>query len=252
MNNEGPDSVVRQRHEQMLKLVAKGFYNELINYGVNRAEILTVTNHLLDNMLQQTNATPKSADYYNRLFRLTDIRDDWAAHQRLAIHEVHLAPLTPPLLPLLAGWLAVPPVRDSFVAPFPATVTELAEYFQHPTRDYLGIYFQGEPVGIIGAENLDPTAGKCEMRKLVGTASLRGKGIGKQATLLFLYYVFEKRQLTKIYLHSTDTNIRNLNLNSKFGFELEGLFFEDIVTAGQRRDVVRMGLRAAVWRKLFA
>ena len=29
----------KKQHDQMLKLVSKGFYNELINYGVRKAEV---------------------------------------------------------------------------------------------------------------------------------------------------------------------------------------------------------------------
>src|SRR4051812_23743165 len=48
---EETSTAMRQYHEQMLKLVAKGFYNELINYGVNETEVLTVAGHLLDNVM---------------------------------------------------------------------------------------------------------------------------------------------------------------------------------------------------------
>ena len=76
---------------------------------------------------------------------------------------------------------------------------------------------------------------------------MHGKGIGKRATFLFLYHVFRIRQFEKVYVHSMDTNIRNLNLNGKFGFELEGVFLQDILLKEQRRDVVRMAL-VRPWR----
>lgn len=39
----------------MLKLVAKGFYKELIKYGVKEPEVLTVAEHLLDNVSLKSN-----------------------------------------------------------------------------------------------------------------------------------------------------------------------------------------------------
>ena len=81
---------------------------------------------------------------------------------------------------------------------------------------------------------------------------MHGKGIGKRATFLFLYYAFLIRKFNKVYVHSLDVNVRNLNLNSKFGFELEGTLFEDAMVQTARRDVVRMALRAPVWLELFA
>src|SRR5437016_3292958 len=43
----------KKQCDQMLKLVSKGFYNELINYGVRKEEVLRVASHLLDNLLAQ-------------------------------------------------------------------------------------------------------------------------------------------------------------------------------------------------------
>ena len=38
----------KKQRAQMLKLVAKGFYNELTNYGVRKHEIIQVASHLLE------------------------------------------------------------------------------------------------------------------------------------------------------------------------------------------------------------
>jgi RimJ/RimL family protein N-acetyltransferase len=252
MESQDSVPVVRQHHEQMLKLVAKGFYNELINYGVNKPEIVAVAGHLLDNLLHQSGSANKKNDYYNQLFRIKDIQDEWSTRSRLAIHEVSLSPLDSSLIPAIALWLKDPVLRESFVPAFPTAEQDLADYFQRPTRRYFAIFYQHEPTGIIGAENIDPETAKLEMRKLVGNPAMHGKGIGKRATLLFLYYVFEILKFQKIYLHSTDINIRNLNLNNKFGFELEGVFFEEAMVQGRKVDVVRMGLRVSVWRELFS
>jgi RimJ/RimL family protein N-acetyltransferase len=79
-------------------------------------------------------------------------------------------------------------------------------------------------VGIVGGEEIDLTAGKLEMKKLLGEPGLQGKGIGKWATFGFLYHTFVIRKLNQVYIHSRDINMRNINLNSRFGFELEGVF----------------------------
>jgi RimJ/RimL family protein N-acetyltransferase len=44
----------------------------------------------------------------------------------------------------------------------------------------------------------------------------------------------------------------NLNLNSRFGFELEGVFFEDVKDGDQRQDVVRMALFKSLWMQIFS
>lgn len=242
----------RERHQQMLKLVAKGFCNELRSYGVQENEILTVAGHLLDNLMHKDTPANGNSDYYNRLFCIGDVQDEWVSKRHLNIHQVSLKPMEPDFLPSVASWLNDPAMRANFHPPFPDSLMEMAPYFGRPSRQYFVIFHQREPVGIIGAENIDRTSGKLEMRKLIANPNLRGRGIGKRATFLFLYYVFCIMKFNKVYLYSLDINIRNINLNSKFGFELEGVFFEEVSVQNQLQDVLRMGLRAPAWLALFA
>jgi RimJ/RimL family protein N-acetyltransferase len=242
----------KKQRAQMLKLVSKGFYNELINYGVRKEEVLRVASHLLDNLLAQDKKPAQGVEYYNEIFTLASVKDEWAARQQLVIHSVTLRPLQLPVISQVAAWLRVPTIRESFVPAFPENESELQEYFTHPTREYFGVYYNGESVGIIGGENIDLTAGKLEMKKLVGESDLQGKGIGKRATFGFLYYTFMIRNLHKVYIHSRDINMRNINLNSRFGFELEGVFLDDIAVGDKHQDILRMALFKSVWLQIFS
>jgi RimJ/RimL family protein N-acetyltransferase len=251
--NESSDKKIagKQQRDQMLRLVAKGFYNELTNYGVGKDEILRVASHLLDNLMAQDKKPGDGVDYYNRIFTLATVQDEWQGRRQLVVQHVTLRPLQLAVIPKIIHWLKAPAVRDSFVPAFPETTGELQKYFTHPTRDYFGIYYNDQPVGIIGGEAIDPLAGKLEMKKLVGESGLQGKGIGKRATFGFLYYTFMIRNLTKVYIHSRDINMRNINLNSRFGFELEGIFFDDIKVGDKCQDIVRMALFKPLWLKIF-
>lgn len=244
--------VMRQQQEQMLRLVAKGFYNELVKYGVSGAEVLTVAGHLLDNLNEKVSPDGPQRDYYNRYFRIRDVREERGSGQRLSLQQVSISPLELCHIPQIANWLRVPAIRDNFYPPYPGSVADLTQYFQSSTREYFSIQCGQEDVGIIGAEQIDNAAAKLEMRKLVGDPRMQGKGIGKRATMLFLYHVFVIRKFTKVFVHSLDINVRNLNLNAKFGFELEGTLFGDALVQNARRDVVRMGLTAGTWLSLFA
>jgi RimJ/RimL family protein N-acetyltransferase len=243
---------MRKQHEQMLKLVAKSFYNELINYGVNKAEVLSVAGHLLDNISQTTGPANKPDEYYNRLFTIKDVRDEWAEGKRLSLSEVSLVPMELAFVPKIATWLRAPAIGESFYPRFPASEAELKRSFRSPAREYFAIFHERDLAGFIGAENIDTHSERLEMRKLVGDADMHGKGLGKRATFLFLYYVFMIRKFKRVYLHTLDINIRNLNLNGKFGFELEGVFLEEAKIENQWRDVIRMALSSAVWLKLFS
>lgn len=245
--------IVDKPREQMLRLVAKGFYNELVNYGVRREEVLRVATHMLDNVLRQDDhdeptRQPPGSNLGRRM-----LQDDWVQNRCLVVEQVTLRPLARDLVSRLSEWLRAPGVNDSFFPPFPVDRDALEHHlFGAPTRDYLAIEIRGEPVGIIGGENLDRASGRIEMRKLVGDSALRGQGIGKRATLGFLYYAFSILGLHKVYIHSRDINVRNMNLNSSFGFTLEGVFLEEIATAeGHRADVVRMALLKPIWLAWF-
>ena len=73
---------------QMLKLVAKGFYNELTNYGVRNHEIVQVASHLLDNLLATEKKPAEGVEYYNEMFTLASVRDEWVDHKQLGIQHV--------------------------------------------------------------------------------------------------------------------------------------------------------------------
>ena len=90
-----------------------------------------------------------------------------------------------------------------------------------------------------------------EMKKFVGDRAFRGIGIGSRATFAFLYYAFMLLDMHKVYLYSRDTNIQNLNLNSRLGFELEGIFLEEFKHGERLVDVVRMGLLKPLWLAMF-
>ena len=242
----------RQQRDQMLKLVAKGFYNELTKYGVEKDEILRVASHLLDNLMAPAKKPGTDVAYYNQIFTLASVKDEWREHQQLAVQHVTLRPFSEAVIPKVVEWLKAPGVRDSFVPAFPKSEADLRQHFADPTREYFGIYYEDQPVGIVGGENIDRAAGKLEMKKLVGDSGLQGKGIGKRATFGFLYYAFMILNLNKVYLHSRDINMSNLNLNSRFGFELEGIFFEDLKVGGQLQDVVRMALFKSLWVEIFS
>lgn len=246
------DRLVQSRRDQMLKLVSRGFYNELVNYGVAKEEILRVASHLLDNLITSQPSEKNRGHYYDKLFSLEDVRNEWDAHRRITVREVSLGPLEKEQVPTIAGWLSAPQVRDHFIPAYPEPPAALTEYFNTPDRMYFSIHHRGRLVGMIGGENLDFQNRKLEMKKLVGAPDTRGLGIGKLATFAFLHHVFVSLEMHKVFVHSRDINMRNINLNSRFGFEVEGIFLEDINVENHYRDVVRMALFRTPWLEIFS
>lgn len=251
-NPSDRDHVERRQQEQLLKLVTKGFYNELVNYGVPKADIVTIASHLLGHMSAQDGAPAKQDRFYSRVFTLDSLEDRWTNAQQLSVDgNVVLRPIDDALPAQIHKWLAAPKVRTSFVTPYPTTLEGLQAHFASPTCHYFCIEYEGEPVGIIGAENLDQHSRRLEMRKFVGRHDLQGMGIGTRATFAFLYYAFRILNFEKVYIYSTDVNVRNLNINNQFGFTLEGVFFQELQGEQSRLDIVRMGLLRSSWQAIF-
>jgi RimJ/RimL family protein N-acetyltransferase len=240
-----------QKQAQMLKLVTKSFYKELINYGIDKKNILVITAHLLDHIMDKDEDVTLTNGYYNREFKIEQINDRWKQSQELIFRDVRIARLHESMIPQVVLWLKNPIIKYNFIPQFPETEKELRSYFLEDERGYFAIYYKDEHVGIIGADYIDYLSSKLEMRKFIGDFKLHGKGIGKSATFLFLYYSFIIQGINKVYIYSADTNIKNLNINSRFGFELEGIFLEDFCLGKEKRDIVRMGLLRSQWQEIF-
>src|SRR6267378_5091986 len=119
MKKPTDEKIVKQRRDQMLKLVAKGFYNELTNYGVRKDEILRVASHMLDNLMTQDKKPGAGVEYYNKIFTLDTVKDEWKDRRQLIIQHVTLRLLQPPAITKIAEWLRTPAIRESFVPAFP-------------------------------------------------------------------------------------------------------------------------------------
>lgn len=245
--------ILKNRQDQMLKLVAKSFYKELVNYGINSSDLVTVSMHLLDQITGKNKEQPQGNGYYNQLFKINNIDNQWKNAKKLILEKISIEYLHPEQIDTVCNWLKHPQIAATFIDFLPKAKYELTQYFfEDEHRKYFGIYYENDFVGLIGAENIDHDSRKLEMKKFVGEPGYSGKGIGKRATFLFLYFVFYILKFNKVYIHSMDTNIRNINLNSKFGFELEGIFFQEIFKNGKFFDVVRMGLLKEHWENIFA
>jgi len=125
------DIASKKQRDQMLKLVAKGFYNELINYGVGQPEVIRVASHLLDNLLAKGKRPDKDVGYYNGIFTLASVKDEWAERKQLAVQHVTLRPLQKQVVNKVGDWLKDRAVRESFVPAFPENKSKLQEYLLH-------------------------------------------------------------------------------------------------------------------------
>lgn len=113
-------------------------------------------------------------------------------------------------------------------------------------RQVLGIITLKDktPIGLLAFLDYDKQQNKAELRKLIGDPNHRAKGLGKEATKLWIQYGISKLGLTKIYLNTLQTNVRNIRLNEELGFKVEGILRKECLIDGKYHDLLRMGLIA--------
>lgn len=250
MKSEYPD-ISKQKQEKILQIVSSSFYKELVKYGINSSDIISVSMNLLDYATDKRDDKAFHKDLYD--FKISDIHDNWKSKKELSLDNIKIVPLLESHIPQVSEWLKNKDLDVTFIGFFPKKLADLKTYMMQSERiKYHAIYYMNTNfVGIIGSERINDTFKKLEMKKLVGVEEFRGKGIGKSATFLFLYYAFHILKYNKVYLHSMDTNIKNINLNSRFGFNLEGLLYKEVSVNGVFHDVIRMGMLKNKWEEFF-
>ena len=100
----------------------------------------------------------------------------------------------------------------------------------------------GRPIGAMAYLDHSKRQQRAELRKLIGDPESRGKGYAEEATWLWIRYGMLGLGLQKIYVSTLQTQIANIRLNESIGFQVEGLFRNEVLIDDQRYDVLRMGL----------
>jgi RimJ/RimL family protein N-acetyltransferase len=250
--DESGSEIKKKTQEKLLKIVSSSFYKELIKYGVNSSDIISVSMNLLDYATESTDETKVDLKkIYD--FDVKNVQNNWSAKEEIRLDDVSIKRLKENQIKKIAEWLKQKEINDTYISFFPKELNELKSYlFNREDKTYFSIHYKEDNfVGIIGAERINTQFKKLEMKKFLGEKKYRGKGIAKSATFLFLYYVFELLQFNKVFIHSMDTNIKNINLNNHFGFSLEGLLSREVSLNGAFHDVIRMGLLKSKWELLF-
>lgn len=96
------------------------------------------------------------------------------------------------------------------------------------------------PIGLLALLNIDKMNRKAEMRKMIGELSERGKGYAREASEIWLQYATKSFNINKIYIDTVETNVKNIGLNRRLGFKIEGLLKRECIINEKEYDVLRM------------
>ena len=224
--------------ENTLEILARQFFRESIEYGFKKVDYIRFVNILLDLSMENQEETNKNIKvirkHHNPVSRKLPLKGE-----RIWIRNPDLEKDSP----LLHKWLSDPYGRYFLLSRTTATTISFEKLIEDKSNIIgLIIFPDGTPVGAIAYLTNNFNQHKAELRKLIGDPSMRGLGLAKEATQLWIQYGLSVLKLKKIYVNTLNTNIRNIRLNEELGFKIEGILRNEVCIDGQYKDVLRMGL----------
>ena len=219
-----------------VEATARSFYKQAVGYGFTLADFVRFTNVLLGIAMAPRGRGEEGGDAPAP----SSVRHDALPLRgpRLTIRRFG----EPGDRELLDAWVADRDGR-AFLLSTASGRTHDVDALLGGDQNLVGmVTFEDRPVGCVAYLDHDPGQRRAELRKIIGDASLRGRGLGREAAELWVGYGLGGLGLRKIYLNTLATHIRNIKLNEEIGFRVEGILRNEVLIDGEHRDVLRMGL----------
>lgn len=100
-------------------------------------------------------------------------------------------------------------------------------------------------VGTVGLHGIDWIHRTADISVILGDASVRGKGIGREAVKLLIEHGFKKLGLHKLTAGMVASNEKSYQLFRSLGFKDEARFREQLFIQGRHQDLIKLGLLAS-------
>lgn len=160
--------------------------------------------------------------------------------------KVRLRPITVADTELIVNWRNMPEVRANFIFRQEFTVqmhlnwmktkVETGEVIQYIIEDME----DNVPVGSVYLRDLDYIHESAEYGIFIGQSSARGKGLGSEATKLYVDFALNTIGLHRVFLRVLAGNDAAYRSYLNAGFVEEGVFRDMVKLDGQFHDVVFM------------
>ena len=231
--------------DRTIESFARSFFREAQKYGFDRADYIRFVNVLLDISMQKN----RSSNYTNNEKQIVQ-RNDGANFVRKKIK----LPIVSKNITIrsysadndyriMRKWLDDKYGRLFLLSRDTAKTMNLESLTEDETNIFGMITLpDNTPIGSVAFLNYDPKQYKAESRKLIGESLMRGRGMAKEAMKIWIDYGFNTLGLSKIYLNTLNTNIRNVKLNEDLGFQVEGILRNEVYFDERYHDVLRMAL----------
>jgi RimJ/RimL family protein N-acetyltransferase len=101
---------------------------------------------------------------------------------------------------------------------------------------------EGKAIGRIEFERLSMIERSAEVMILIGEPDARDRGLGSDAMVALLGYLFRQRDLHRVYLTVLSDNQAAIRSYKKVGFAVEGVLREDMFFGGKGHDQLVMSM----------
>jgi RimJ/RimL family protein N-acetyltransferase len=221
-----------------IEMLARSFFRESSSYGFAQLDYLRFVNLILDYAMKNQKKTKVRQEHNHELKDSKPISLPLKG-ERIIIRDLDASKDRP----IFEKWL-----EDEYGRYFllSLTIAQTLSFDDLIDKSYNIITIicltDYTPIGSVGFLNYDPIQQKAELRKLIGESKMRGMGLAREATQLWIQYGIKNLKLKKIYLNTLNTNIRNIKLNEELGFKVEGILRNEVFFDGKYHDLLRMGL----------
>jgi RimJ/RimL family protein N-acetyltransferase len=223
-----------------IEALSRNFYKEAHDYGFKYEDYVKFVNSLLDLAITNNNGHTNRTDTSEEEF-IKNIKID---KMPLECNELLVDKFSKSKHKnLIEEWMKDEEGRYFLLSIGSARFMSIEELLDNKFNRIGIIQLKDKtPIGMTAFVNFDQEQKKAELRKIIGDPTMRGKGFAKKASRLWIQYGLKTLGLHKIYLNTINTNIRNVKLNEKLGFRVEGVLHNELYFDGEYHDVLRMGM----------
>ena len=107
---------------------------------------------------------------------------------------------------------------------------------------------QGEFIGRIDYDDLNPIDRTAELSILIGTPDARSRGYGSDAMHTLIEHLFNDRQIERLWLSVIAFNLPAIRLYEKLGFVHEGALVQTVWLDDAWHDLLLMGMFRSEYR----
>ena len=167
--------------------------------------------------------------------------------------QVRLVDIGPEHAPAMLGWMRDPVVAEgiglSRTPSRDATLGWIGRAQADADVAAWAVLAGGTHVGNVVLDQIDRHLGTARFSIYLGEPDARGRGVGRQATLLAVDRGFAHLGLHKVWLNVHSGNVRAIQAYAAVGFLVEGVLRGEFLLGDRRMDVLRMAVLSDEWSR---